>query len=302
MPWLESHSVLLRHRKLILLASDLGIPPVHVLGHLHALWHTVLEQQEDGDLGEWPDAMLAQAAGYTGDAGHFVQCLQSRKWLDGKLVHDWLDYAGRYLTTKYKTANPLRLNKILKKHQVSLKSASRRTKVSLKSAHITVPNQQNLTEPDLTQQNKTEPLKSYEKPSALAEVTPSMRVWERYKSAYLERYGTEPIRNAKTNGQISSYVKRVGEEVAPDLAAFYVYHNDAYYVRSRHPPGLLLRDCEGLHTQWATGRTVTQSQARKIDETAGRVNVFQELINEREREVIDVTDYPQGARRHGGIN
>lgn len=265
MPWLESHSVLLRHRKLILLASDLNIPPVYALGHLHALWHAILEQQEDGDLREWPDAMIAQAAGYTGDAGYFVQCLQSRKWLDGKLVHDWLDYAVRYLNSKYKTANPARLKKILSKHQGSLKSALRLPKGRLKTAHITLPNQPNLTEPNLTQQNKTEPLKSYEQPAALVAVTPAMRVWERYKSAYLDRYQTEPVRNAKVNGQISALIKRAGEEAAPNLAEFYVWHNDPYYVRSRHPIGLLLRDCEGLHTQWITGVKATTLEAKNAE-------------------------------------
>lgn len=114
------------------------------------------------------------------------------------------------------------------------------------------------------------------------------KVWTRYSEAYQARYKTEPVRNAKVNGQLSQLIKRIGEHSAPEVAAFYVWHNDQFYVRARHPPGLLLRDCEGLHTQWKTGQTVTQSQARKIDETQGRVNVFQELIDERKGQVIDV--------------
>lgn len=113
------------------------------------------------------------------------------------------------------------------------------------------------------------------------------KVWERYADAYQAKYKTPPVRNAKVNGQLSQLVKRIGE-AAPEVAAFYVWHNDQFYVRSRHPPGLLLRDAEGLHTQWKTGQTVTYAQARKIDETQGRVNVFQELINERKGETIDV--------------
>lgn len=119
-------------------------------------------------------------------------------------------------------------------------------------------------------------------------VTDGQRVWERYKTAYLDRYKAEPVRNATTNSQVSQLIKRLGGEAACQVAAFYVWHNDQFYVRARHPPGLLLRDAEGLHTQWVTGQTVTHSQARKIDETAGRVNVFQELINEREREAQHV--------------
>ena len=97
----------------------------------------------------------------------------------------------------------------------------------------------------------------------------------------MHRYKAEPVRNATVNGQIAQLVKRIGGASAPEVAAFYVWHNDQYYVRNQHPIGLLLKSCEGLHTQWVKGQTVTASQARKIDETAGRVNVFQELINER---------------------
>lgn len=96
------------------------------------------------------------------------------------------------------------------------------------------------------------------------------------------------MRNARVNSQISQFVSRIPADVAPQVAAFYVRHNDQFYVRNMHPVGLLLKDAEALHTQWVTGQTVTHSQARKIDETAGRVNVFQELINEREREAQHV--------------
>ena len=114
--WIESHTVLLRHRKVLLLASDLALPPVYVIGHLHALWHAVIEQQEDGDLSEWPDLMIAQAAAYTDDAAHFVKSLQARKFLDVKVIHDWIEYAGLFLTRKYSTVNPAKLHAIWKLH------------------------------------------------------------------------------------------------------------------------------------------------------------------------------------------
>jgi hypothetical protein len=111
---------------------------------------------------------------------------------------------------------------------------------------------------------------------------------QRYAEAYRSKYTTDPVMNARVYGQLSQLVKRIGAVSAPEVAAFYVRHNDQLYIRSRHPVGLLLRDCEGLHTQWVTGKSVTSSQARKIDETQGRVNVFEELINERQAEVRDV--------------
>jgi len=116
MPWVESHSVLVRHRKLIGLSRDLRLKPVHAMGHLHALWHVAIEQQEDGDFSSWDDAMIAAAAEFTGDAPQFVSLLRKHRWLDGGLLHDWLDYAGLYLTRKYASGNRKRLEDIWQKH------------------------------------------------------------------------------------------------------------------------------------------------------------------------------------------
>jgi hypothetical protein len=99
------------------------------MGHLHSLWHAALEQQEDGDLSSWSDEFIAQMADYPGDAPQFVRLLQKHNWLEGKVLHDWLDYAGKYLTAKYRTANPKKLRQILSKH----KSGCSPTKVRKKS-------------------------------------------------------------------------------------------------------------------------------------------------------------------------
>lgn len=132
MPWIESHTEVGRHRKLIHVAEDLSLPLPQVVGHMHLLWHAILEQQEDGDLGEWSDSMIARQAQYEGDASEFVKVLTQRKLFDeNRLVHDWLDYAGNYLTRKYRTSNPKKLKDIFKLH----KSANSPTKVRSKSAN-----------------------------------------------------------------------------------------------------------------------------------------------------------------------
>ena len=110
---------------MIELAKDLRLAPVHVMGHLHALWHAALEQQEDGNLSSWSDELIAEMSCYPGDVSQYVQLLQKHEWLDGKLLHDWLDYAGKYLTAKYRTSNPKKLRQILFKH----KSVNSRSKV-----------------------------------------------------------------------------------------------------------------------------------------------------------------------------
>ena len=95
----------------------MNIPSVYALGHLHSLWYSVLEQQEDGDLSKWSDELIAEMAQYKGKPDVFVSSLVLYGWLDGRLIHDWLDYAGRYLTGKYRSSDPSRLLKIWNKHK-----------------------------------------------------------------------------------------------------------------------------------------------------------------------------------------
>jgi len=116
MPWIESHTVLLRHRKLREFARELRLAPVYAMGHLHSLWHVALEQQEDGDLSSWSDELIAESAAFSGDAPQFVRLLQKHRWLDAKILHDWLDYAGQYLRRKYAKDNRRRLVEIWLKH------------------------------------------------------------------------------------------------------------------------------------------------------------------------------------------
>jgi len=148
MAWIESHTVLSRHRKVLFLAHDLHIPIVQAIGHLHAFWHTVLEQQEDGDLSEWPDDMIEKAALWEGEPGSLVSRLRERGWIDGHLVHDWLDYTGKFLISKYSSGNVDRLKHIWMKHgykygkgqgKYAKQKASSKRQVSDKQA--TIPNQ-----------------------------------------------------------------------------------------------------------------------------------------------------------------
>jgi len=136
--WIESHTILLRHRKLIELAKDLRLKPVYVMGHLHALWHAALEQQEDGDLSSWSDELIAESSSYSADASQYVSLLQTHHWLDGKLLHDWLNYAGNYLARKYHNTDRDYLKTVWLKHgkHYGKRTSSRKQKGS--------PNQGNL--------------------------------------------------------------------------------------------------------------------------------------------------------------
>lgn len=97
------------------------------------------------------------------------------------------------------------------------------------------------------------------------EVPKSSETWESYRTAYELRYGAVPVRNASVNGILSRLVDRLGADVAPAVAAFYVQHNKPFYVEKRHPVNLLLADAEGLHTQWVTGIKATTGEAKNAE-------------------------------------
>lgn len=104
--------------------------------------------------------------------------------------------------------------------------------------------------------------------------------WEAYSQAYQHRYGIEPVRNARVNGQLASLIRCVPVAEAPDVAAFYVRHNRAQYVAAKHSTSLLARDAEGLRTEWATKRQVSETEARHGDRTMATGNAFALLIEE----------------------
>jgi hypothetical protein len=140
--WVESHTVLSRHRKVSDLADALLIKKAHAVGLLHCLWHSALEQQEDGDLSKWSDSFISEAAGWDGDPVKFVAALTASGFMDDKLIHDWPDYAGRYLIGKYHTSGRSTLVAIWRKHGRIYGSQNRKRSGSKQEAksHSTLPN------------------------------------------------------------------------------------------------------------------------------------------------------------------
>lgn len=116
MNFIKLYTGLIRHRKLIELAKDLKIKPVYAHAHLTTLWCSALEQAQDGDLSSWSDEFIAYSAHYEGDPVNFVKLLQKNGWLDDRILHDWLDYAGRYLMNRYGKSEKHVLENIWKKH------------------------------------------------------------------------------------------------------------------------------------------------------------------------------------------
>lgn len=131
---------------------------------------------------------------------------------------------------------------------------------------------------------ETKPSAAARRPRGEGEVVPvTSGVWNAYAAAYQDRYGVEPTRNAKVNGQLASFLNRVPAGEAPEIAAFYVGHDKGLYVSSKHCVDLLLRDAEGLRTEWLTGRKVTDTQARQADRTAATGSLVDDLLAEKRR-------------------
>lgn len=111
-----------------------------------------------------------------------------------------------------------------------------------------------------------EPLQQGQKPSSAPVTTP---VWQAYADEYRKRYGVDPIRNQTVNGQLAQFVKRVGQEAAPQIARFYVSLDESFYCKGRHTVGLMLKDAEKLAPMWQGGQRHHQAHTGTLaDQTA----------------------------------
>jgi len=160
MSWIESHQSLTNHPKLLKLSSLTGYDLDKCIAKLHRLWWWALDYAEDGDLRRFtPEEIgLGIQISDANDAKRFYAGLIGSDFIDEKTlyIHDWLDYAGRYLKSKYHTNNPAKYEKILKKHSGKPKGKPvGKTKGELPT-YLKLPNQPNL--PKDTPQAVKDPL------------------------------------------------------------------------------------------------------------------------------------------------
>jgi len=109
MAWLEAHQDLRDHPKTKRAARALGISRPQMIGHLLCMWWWCLDYAEDGDLGDFDAADIADAAEWEGDPEHFVTALIDCGPADragflvndnGLRVNDWSQYGGKYITKR----------------------------------------------------------------------------------------------------------------------------------------------------------------------------------------------------------
>ena len=95
----------------------------------------------------------------------------------------------------------------------------------------------------------------------------NVKTWNAYAAAYRRRYGILPESNRKTRGQVAQFVKLVGAERAPLLAAYFPTHNGRWFVQCRHEVGLLLKSYQQIATDHALGQQMTETRARQAEST-----------------------------------
>lgn len=272
--WLKMRLDLADDPAVIGIANATDLDEYGVVGRLHKLWSWADRQSRDGHAQsvtkKWVDRYLERDG--------FAQAMVDVGWLvfdkTGLMIpkfdrHNGKGAKNRALSKDRKVTQRSRSERDTNVTREEKRREESKPSTSLRSVdHIPEP----LT---LTPTEKPKPVVT----KGTAE-KPSIAAWNAYEASYRERYGVSPVRNAKVNGQLARLVERLGAE-ASVVAAFYVGHNNALYVRARHPVDLLLQHAEGLRTQWATGRKATTAEAREAergDELRGQVERVEEIL------------------------
>lgn len=126
MAWIEVHQTVFGHRKTRKVSLLLGIPCVHVAGHLISFWCWALDKTQDGTLPGTTEQDIADAAEYDGDAASFTHALRDAHYLDTTetgdyCIHDWADYTSRLMVKRNVNAErQKRYRERLKQHNEAL--------------------------------------------------------------------------------------------------------------------------------------------------------------------------------------
>lgn len=275
------------------LARRLGLTTYATAGILELLWLFARDQAPAGDVGRWDDADISAAIGWEREPSELIEALVAERWLDRSrryrlVIHGWSEHADDSLHRTVARMRILfadgaapRLSKLDPKERAEIEKfysqpGTPRAPRGNPMGTSPVPSR---PVPPESRPVRTVPPRASRSPVAPTEgETPGSRVFKAYSVAYEQRYDVEPVRNAQTNALTKKLVEKIGEDEAQDVAAFYVGHNDALYVRSGHCLELLIRDAPKLRTEWYTGRRINGTQARRNEAT--EANPFLPLVAE----------------------
>jgi hypothetical protein len=107
--YIESHEELESHPKTLDLMAALGLDADAAVGKLHRFWWWCMKYAETGVLDKHPEPRIDAKFGRG-----FVAAMRAAGFIDKERyrIHDWPDYAGRYLSTRFRTRKPLYLASI----------------------------------------------------------------------------------------------------------------------------------------------------------------------------------------------
>ena len=96
--WIRVDIDLLDHIKIVRLSKINGEPEYSTAGRLIALWSfTQIHAWKDGDLSEWGVRRIESICRWDGQSGLFYKALNDVHLLDDMKIHNWHQYATRYI-------------------------------------------------------------------------------------------------------------------------------------------------------------------------------------------------------------
>lgn len=259
--------------------------------YLVRLWLWTSQNRADGDLRGISDEDIELAVDWPAKPGALVAALVELRFVDStegaRRIHDWQQHnpwaAGHKERSDIarKAGLVSRYGKKKGERMFHVGQAKGRQAVNKESTTSQQPDDapfNPVSLPSPSPSHKKEESKEVPPQAAETPKPDGRPTWNAYESAYEKRYSVAPVRNAKVNGQIAQFVRRIGAGDAPSVAAFFVSHNGAYYVQRGHSTDCLLSDAEKLRTEWASGRTVNGQSARMAEKTAA--NPFAKMLRD----------------------
>lgn len=199
-----------------------------------------------------------------------------KKWNEKKKKRSMAGRAGGIASgakRKSRSKRSPNVKQTLSKGEAKPKQTSSKTKL-----------EENRIEQNRIEQNKTEQIMSIDKApkgtSPTKKKSKGGETWNAYSEAYKKHYRTDPVRNAKSNALCAQLVDRLGSDIAPGVAAFFLTLNSQYYVGRGHSLQSLVADAEKVCTEWKTGRVMTGQKARQQERTSTNMDEWNELAIE----------------------
>ena len=89
-------------------------------------------------------------------------------------------------------------------------------------------------------------------------------LWSAYACEFSQHFkGTPPSSSARTNGQLSNLLKRLGKEDAIATIRFYFTQRDSEFIRDYFGTNMLLMRAEALNTRRKTGIKHSQQSMKR---------------------------------------